>query len=261
MEAGLEGVSSCCFWGPCAPFVNALLPPPVRYGRFDPEDQRSRHCPYLDTINKWVTGVFGVPLSLGVRPAPPQPCDTTLPPGVSWTSTSRSSAPSPCPTSTSTPASSAGSTSRVRPPPGAAGGHGDMGNTWGLLGGHGGHPRAAVRGHLGTPRAWSGAQGVWDVAEYPRGSSDAEGHGEHQGTGILPGKVTGSSQGQGAVKGYKEDAWKGHRGDSQGQGGCWGNSGTLRWAQPPRTWAGDPLCAPFLFPWLLCACPWCPVSP
>ncbi|XP_064353780.1 ubiquitin carboxyl-terminal hydrolase 39 [Dromaius novaehollandiae] len=28
--------------------------PPVRYGRFDPEDQRSRHCPYLDTINKSV---------------------------------------------------------------------------------------------------------------------------------------------------------------------------------------------------------------
>uniref|UniRef100_A0A669Q854 ubiquitinyl hydrolase 1 n=1 Tax=Phasianus colchicus TaxID=9054 RepID=A0A669Q854_PHACC len=26
----------------------------VRYGRFDPEDQRSRHCPYLDTINKSV---------------------------------------------------------------------------------------------------------------------------------------------------------------------------------------------------------------
>ncbi|XP_069733633.1 ubiquitin carboxyl-terminal hydrolase 39 [Phaenicophaeus curvirostris] len=29
-------------------------PEPVRYGRFDPEDQRSRHCPYLDTINKSV---------------------------------------------------------------------------------------------------------------------------------------------------------------------------------------------------------------
>ncbi|XP_068891632.1 ubiquitin carboxyl-terminal hydrolase 39 [Aphelocoma coerulescens] len=28
--------------------------PAVRYGRFDPEDQRSRHCPYLDTINKSV---------------------------------------------------------------------------------------------------------------------------------------------------------------------------------------------------------------
>lgn len=28
--------------------------PTVRYGRFDPEDQRSRHCPYLDTINKSV---------------------------------------------------------------------------------------------------------------------------------------------------------------------------------------------------------------
>uniref|UniRef100_A0A8C2YBH0 ubiquitinyl hydrolase 1 n=1 Tax=Coturnix japonica TaxID=93934 RepID=A0A8C2YBH0_COTJA len=27
---------------------------PLRYGRFDPEDQRSRHCPYLDTINKSV---------------------------------------------------------------------------------------------------------------------------------------------------------------------------------------------------------------
>lgn len=40
---------------PVAPFTNQLypLPPPtVRYGRFDPEDQRSRHCPYLDTINK-----------------------------------------------------------------------------------------------------------------------------------------------------------------------------------------------------------------
>lgn len=44
---------------PPTPFINELypptttLPPPaVRYGRFDPEDQRSRHCPYLDTINK-----------------------------------------------------------------------------------------------------------------------------------------------------------------------------------------------------------------
>uniref|UniRef100_A0A8B9PHB5 Ubiquitin carboxyl-terminal hydrolase 39 n=1 Tax=Apteryx owenii TaxID=8824 RepID=A0A8B9PHB5_APTOW len=31
-----------------------VLPAAVRYGRFDPEDQRSRHCPYLDTINKSV---------------------------------------------------------------------------------------------------------------------------------------------------------------------------------------------------------------
>uniref|UniRef100_A0A669QFH2 ubiquitinyl hydrolase 1 n=1 Tax=Phasianus colchicus TaxID=9054 RepID=A0A669QFH2_PHACC len=29
-------------------------PTSLRYGRFDPEDQRSRHCPYLDTINKSV---------------------------------------------------------------------------------------------------------------------------------------------------------------------------------------------------------------
>ncbi|KAM9166130.1 LOW QUALITY PROTEIN: ubiquitin carboxyl-terminal hydrolase 39 [Pangshura tecta] len=28
--------------------------PTVRYGRFDPEDRRSRHCPYLDTINRSV---------------------------------------------------------------------------------------------------------------------------------------------------------------------------------------------------------------
>nr|XP_060643350.1 ubiquitin carboxyl-terminal hydrolase 39 [Anolis sagrei ordinatus] len=28
--------------------------PEVKYGRFDPEDRRSRHCPYLDTINKSV---------------------------------------------------------------------------------------------------------------------------------------------------------------------------------------------------------------
>ncbi|XP_061449028.1 ubiquitin carboxyl-terminal hydrolase 39 isoform X2 [Rhineura floridana] len=28
--------------------------PTVKYGRFDPEDRRSRHCPYLDTINKSV---------------------------------------------------------------------------------------------------------------------------------------------------------------------------------------------------------------
>ncbi|XP_073180892.1 ubiquitin carboxyl-terminal hydrolase 39 isoform X1 [Lepidochelys kempii] len=28
--------------------------PAVRYGRFDPEDRRSRHCPYLDTINRSV---------------------------------------------------------------------------------------------------------------------------------------------------------------------------------------------------------------
>ncbi|KAM3830544.1 ubiquitin carboxyl-terminal hydrolase 39 [Vipera latastei] len=28
--------------------------PRVKYGRFDPEDRRSRHCPYLDTINKSV---------------------------------------------------------------------------------------------------------------------------------------------------------------------------------------------------------------
>lgn len=30
--------------------------PAVRYGRFDPEDRRSRHCPYLDTINRCGAG-------------------------------------------------------------------------------------------------------------------------------------------------------------------------------------------------------------
>lgn len=69
MEGVLEGAP--CFWGPCTALVNTLPPPPVRYGRFDPEDQRSRHCPYLDTINKWVMGVFwGLPVSGGPPSSP-----------------------------------------------------------------------------------------------------------------------------------------------------------------------------------------------
>lgn len=39
-------------FGVLVPPLLTLSCPPVRYGRFDPEDQRSRHCPYLDTINK-----------------------------------------------------------------------------------------------------------------------------------------------------------------------------------------------------------------
>uniref|UniRef100_A0A8D2M087 UBP-type domain-containing protein n=1 Tax=Zonotrichia albicollis TaxID=44394 RepID=A0A8D2M087_ZONAL len=52
-QRGVWGDHPRVFGVLCPPF-HALPPSPVRYGRFDPEDQRSRHCPYLDTINKSV---------------------------------------------------------------------------------------------------------------------------------------------------------------------------------------------------------------
>lgn len=87
------------------------------------DDRRSRHCPYLDTINRW----YG--LRCGQRDAGHccssatlitqtlHPCHVSSP-GVFWTLTLRSFAPSRCLTSTSTPALYAANTFKVGPPRG-----------------------------------------------------------------------------------------------------------------------------------------------
>lgn len=148
----------------------------------------------------WIGPFWGSP---GAPPCPhssPNAPHSSAPlPGASWISISRSCAPSHCPTSTSTPASSAGSTSRVRPPGGrgaAGGGMWALPGVWCAAGGGTqGTPRdgvAASKGHQGMGCCWGGCGG-------------------HPGAGLLPGGYLGTSV-----------LSRGDTGDTQGYGRCLG---------------------------------------
>lgn len=91
--------------------LNVPVSAKVRRGRVV-EDKRSRHCPYLDTINRW--DVCQVKASQKAL-SPLTACRLTacLSSGASWISTLRNFAPSRSPTSTSMLAWYVGNTFKV----------------------------------------------------------------------------------------------------------------------------------------------------
>lgn len=99
--------------------LHVAVTPKVGRGRVV-EDRRSRHCPYLDTINRQdvVTYVQLISVLNANESTPSWLCGSiqvllVYPTGVCWTLTLKSSAPSPFPTSTSMLASFAGNTFKV----------------------------------------------------------------------------------------------------------------------------------------------------